>query len=338
MDRRSEKIFEAHREDILAEAARRYGINSTRLKRLGSFESVVYEYEQGGKSHILKLTHSIHRTPELVRGELDWTGYLIRNGMAVSRTVPSANGELLEIIDGRAVEALKDDYFLAYALEKAPGKLTGRSDWDDNLAQKWGRMVGRMHALAKTYTPSEPSWKRFEWHEDDSLKVENHVPASQPIIVKKCHELMDRMRSWPIDNESYGLIHSDMHHSNFVVNVGEITVFDFDDCHYSWFGFDIMIPLFYVMRDHRVNPGDIEFARWFFQNLLDGYSKENTIGKEWIRRIPDFLKLREIDLYSVIYAENAADENEWCRRFFENRQYRIENDIPVIDMDFSEFI
>ncbi len=338
MDGKSEKIFETHREAILSDAADRYGFDRETLNRLGSFESLVYEFRKGGREYILKITHSLHRTPELVRGELDWTAYLIGRGVDICRTVPSYKGEVVEIIDGHSIKTLGEDYFLIYALEKVSGKRTERADWDERLVSEWGRAVGRMNALAKVYVPAKADWRRFEWHQDDSLKFERHIPKTQPIVRQRGREIMQRMLSWPTDRESYGLIHSDMHHGNFVVDDGRVIAFDFDDCHYGWFGFDISIPLFYVLRDQQVDENDVEFARWFFRNFLDGYRRDNDIDPVWIKRIPDFMKLREMDLYSVIYAENAAEANGWCRRFMIDRKYRIENSVPIIDLDFSEFV
>ncbi len=337
MDLTSEKLFESCQSEFLSEAASRYGINADDLNKLGSFESIVYGFSHGGRNYILKITHSRRRTPDLVRGELDWTQYLLDHGVSVSRAVPSVNGELLEIIDGRTVKALEDDYFLVYAAEKAPGKTTERIDWTEPFVRQWGRMIGRMNALTKSFIPVAPSRKRFGWFEDHSPRIEKHIPPSQTIVIGKIRNLIDRMRSWPVDKDSFGIIHGDMHHGNFMSDEGRITVFDFDDCHYCWFGFDIMIPLFYVMRDHQVDANDTEYARWFFDNFMDGYRQENNIDGIWIKRIPDFMKLREIDLYSVIYAEEAFEINGWCRRFFKHRQWRIENDVPVIDLDFSEF-
>jgi Ser/Thr protein kinase RdoA (MazF antagonist) len=337
MDGRSEKIFEAHGEAILSQAAERYGFDKETLNRLGSFESLVYEFRRAGRDYILKITHSLHRKPDLVRGELDWTDYLINHGIDICRTVPSDKGGNLEIIDGHSIRALGDDYFIVYVLEKVSGKRTERSDWDEELVREWGRAVGRMNALAKAYLPAKNVWRRFEWHQDDSLKFERHIPETQPLVLQRGREIIKRMLSWPTDRDSYGLIHSDMHHGNFVVEDGRLIAFDFDDCHYGWFGFDISIPLFYVLRDHQVDPDDVVFARWFFGNFLDGYRRENNIAPVWIERLPEFMKLREMDLYSVIYAENAAEANAWCRRFMIDRQYRIENAVPVIDLDFSEF-
>jgi Ser/Thr protein kinase RdoA (MazF antagonist) len=141
-----------------------------------------------------------------------------------------------------------------------------------------------------------------------------------------------------MDRDSYGIIHSDMHNGNLFVHDGKITVLDFDDCHYNWFAFDIAIPLFYVMRNVNVSPDDTEYARHFMSCFMDGYMRENRVDSYWMKLIPEFMKLREMDLYIIIIRDDIADLNGWCRRFMENRRFRIENEIPVLDLDFAEFV
>ena len=49
---------------------------------------------------------------------------------------------------------------------------------------------------------------------------------------------------------TYGLIRQESHGNNFLVDdVGQITLFDFDDCAYSWFSNDIAIVLFYIVMN-----------------------------------------------------------------------------------------
>lgn len=325
-----------YREDILDEAARRYGVKQDDFHKQGSFESQVFEFQRNGRGYILKLTHSLHRTPELVEGELDWVRHLEDYGVSVCRPVPSKAGKMIEVIDGASIAALGDDYFIAYVFEKAPGQITGRTDWSDEMITAWGRTLGRMHRATREYRPARESIRRFHWDDDPGLNRFDCL-APQPKILDRWQEIFGRLRSFPVDDDGYGLIHSDLHQGNFLLSDGVLHVFDCDDCHYGWLGFDIMIPLFYVMRDSEVNPDDIDYARRYLDRFLSGYRSETDIDGVWIRRIPDFMKLRELDLYTVLVAENAANVNGWCRRFMTGRRDRIENGVPVIDVDFSEF-
>ena len=331
MDKKSVEIFEEQKEYILSEAAGQFGIKPADLEKLGSFESYVYEYVRDGRNYILKLTHSLHRNAEQIEGELEWINFLADNGVPVGRAFPAQSGRPLARID------LEDSYFLAYTFGKSEGAHVTREEWDDELFVKWGRLTGRMHVLAKKFSPSAPSRKRFEWHEDESLRAEKYLPAEQSKVIEKCHVFKSRLRRMDTDRETYGLIHSDLHHGNFFINNGDIIPFDFDDCHYNWFVHDLAIPLFYALRSSFVNGDRKDFARRFMSAFMAGYSDENYLDPKWLEQIPTFLKLREMDLYIIIHAEAAFDEDQWCRNFMKGRREKIENDVPLIDLDFSRF-
>ncbi|UCD95449.1 MAG: phosphotransferase [Candidatus Zixiibacteriota bacterium] len=325
----TKNTFEENSEHILDEAAARFDFSKDRLRKLGGFESMVYEFDRDGKTYVLKANHSLHRTEAQIYGELYWLNYLLDNGVSVCRPVAAHSGKLVEVVE------LDGSCFMLYAFEKATGRWMRESDWKPELYRKWGAVLGRVHALAKRYKPPGDSFKRFEWHEDVSLDLVDMLPESDHTIKMKFDEHLKRLRALPTDENAYGLIHCDMHHSNFLLRDGQITVLDFDDCLYSWFVNDIAIPLFYALREPFIGPGNKDFVRLFMSHLLSGYNNENRIDPVWLRHIPDFLKLREFDLYMIITTEGIADSDRWCRDFMKDRKYRLENEIPVIDFDFS---
>lgn len=49
------------------------------------------------------------------------------------------------------------------------------------------------------------------------------------------NEILQRFSRMPATPSDYGLIHSDVNPTNFHVDQGKITLFDFDDCGYNWF-------------------------------------------------------------------------------------------------------
>jgi Ser/Thr protein kinase RdoA (MazF antagonist) len=53
-------------QEVLFEAAQRFGMSTDSLKRLGDFENYVYEGEIDGVSYVLRLTHSSHRSTNMV--------------------------------------------------------------------------------------------------------------------------------------------------------------------------------------------------------------------------------------------------------------------------------
>lgn len=81
--------------------------------------------------------------------------------------------------------------------------------------------------------------------------VERYLPTSETIAKAKYREVWDHLQTLPKTRANYSLIHQGIAHgSNFLVDdTGTITLFDFDDCVYSWFSNDIAIVLFYIVQD-----------------------------------------------------------------------------------------
>ncbi len=95
-------------DDILSEAMRRYDIAPDDIEQGGGFESFIYRYTRDDERFILRLTHTFRRTPELIRGEVDWINYLAAGGATVARAVVSAGGELVEAV-ARALAIIREE-------------------------------------------------------------------------------------------------------------------------------------------------------------------------------------------------------------------------------------
>lgn len=223
---------------------RRYGIVQDQIKPLDAFESFIYEYERGGEGYILRIGHSFRKSEALIRGEVDWINYLAKGGVSVARAISSTRENLVEAIDDGA-----GGQFLTTAFVKARGQKPWLAGWTSARFENYGRLLGKMHALAVDYQ-AVPAWRRPEW-DDGSMQFLNlYLPASEVRAHEKYQSVLEHVRSLPKDRASYGLIHQDAHQNNFLMDeAGVLTLFDFDDCVYSWFINDIAIVLFYISMD-----------------------------------------------------------------------------------------
>ncbi|MEZ4642465.1 MAG: hypothetical protein R3E31_06955 [Chloroflexota bacterium] len=197
-------IRDRFNDDILDEARRRYGIAADRIHLLDGFESFMYAFTKDGGDYILRLGHSRRRSPELIRGEVDWINYLAAGGAGVAKAVLSENGELVEEIpDGQG------SMFLATAFVKAQGgPVWQMGGWTDDLMVKYGRPLGRMHHLSKQYTPGNPAWKRGTWQDRNNLGLEQIIPAEETAVLARYHEVMSHLNTLPETADNYGMIHS----------------------------------------------------------------------------------------------------------------------------------
>jgi Ser/Thr protein kinase RdoA (MazF antagonist) len=324
-----QKIKDRFNDNILQEAMRRYGIPKSQIHSLDAFESFIYEFERGAHAYILRVAHSLRRSEVLVLGELDWIDYLAERGVSVARAIPSESGNLVEVIEDQWGGA-----FLVTAFVKARGQAPWDL-WTPKLYKSYGEMLGRIHTLSKSYQPKQMSWKRPDW--DDALFefVESYLPESEGVAKKKYTDICQHVNTFVKDRESYGLTHQDAHGNNLFVDAsGQITFFDFDECAYNWFINDIAVVLFYIVQDAE---DWLAFTEEFMSHFLRGYVQECPLDSRWLKEIPNFLKIRELELYAVMHRDFDVNniEDEWCARFMNQRKYRIDHDVPFIDFEFQ---
>ncbi len=110
------KIAGRFNDTILQSAMQFYEILAGKISLLDGFESFIYEFERPDGQFILRIGHSQRRSPDLIRGEVDWINYLAAAGVTVAKAILSKNGNLVERIeDGQG------DEFLCTAFVRAPG-------------------------------------------------------------------------------------------------------------------------------------------------------------------------------------------------------------------------
>jgi Ser/Thr protein kinase RdoA (MazF antagonist) len=266
----------------------------------------------------------------MILGELDWINYLAERGIPAARAVPSLAGHLAEKIPAG------DGYFTASAFEKAPGGPPSRADWESGLIVTVGRLLGKMHVATKDYHPTDPATRRPAWDFDLETNAEEYLPAGEERVKAAWLALLARIRQLPQNRDNFGLIHIDVHGGNFFVDQGRITLFDFGDCQYGWFAYDLAMALFYVLPHRCETPAQLEFARQAYSALISGYAHENQLDPACFETIPLFLKLREIDLYIAIHRSFDLNQlDPWCASFMQDRKARIENDLPFVDISFA---
>jgi Ser/Thr protein kinase RdoA (MazF antagonist) len=322
----------------LRKAAASWNAEGAEPKLISAVENFVYDFPAPGRDLILRLTHSSHRTAGLVKGELDWIHYLHENGANVCRPIQSVRDQLVEVIPAG------DTCFIATVFERARGIRASAGDpevWNAGLFRSWGRTIGRMHALTTRYAVPDPAIKRPEWHDEDLIvNARHYLPASEADALAALEECVAWLRALPQEPDSYGLIHTDVHQANFHLHEGTITVFDFDDCTYHWFVFDLAIPLYYSLL--RVPRDEVskreQLAQELFTHLMEGYEEEHHLGPFWIRQIPGFLRFRDLQLYVFCFKKfDMSDLQEGQARFFNLLKANMREGISWFPRDLNEW-
>ena len=92
--------------------------------------------------------------------------------------------------------------------------------------------------------------------------------------------------------------------------------------------------LFYVSMWGRDDVSG--FTGRFMPVFFQGYREHNRLDPRWLKELPHFLKLREIDLFAaILFAYGPQPEDKWCAGYLDGRRAKIENDVPYIEFDWE---
>ena len=303
-----------------------FGFRASDWQDLGGFESFVFAHLAARR--IFRITHISHRSLADIQAELEFLVFLKSNGAAVSEPVAASHGKLVEQVGE----------FICCQFSLAPGRLVSQADWHSPLFESWGQAIGQFHKLASQYQPVGA--KRFDWRADANLDFDSRISPAETKILGLANLHYKALGDLPADPDIYGLIHSDAHAGNFFLDEARLTFFDFDDCCYQWFGFDVATVLFGAVLRPWVGDSAAEReteAKKFLSAFLDGYSKAFNVADFMLEQMHLFLKLRELSLYAVIHSQLDVNnlEEDFPIKVMKGRQVRLEADLPFLELDFT---
>ena len=160
------------------------------------------------------------------------------------------------------------------------------------------------------------------------------------VVRDRIRSLLDEILSLPKDRDLYGLIHGDFNDGNFTVDYtnGDMTAFDFDDCCYYWFVYELAFAweggigrvMFRGLEERKA------FMSHYMEQVMEGYNRENSLSAEWLARLPLFVKLIQVEefLHFVQYIDEPDEE---MQSQLDYKIKCIEDDIPYMGFFDSIF-
>ncbi len=280
------------------------------LQQISGSANHVYSFLESGRKLYLRLTSSRDRTKAQIEAELDFISYLHRGGINVVLPISSSAGRLIEEIP------VTSSSLFACVFEEAKGE---RFRYDSARLNRdhfrlRGRVLGQIHALSKTYVPSG-SVRRFAWDEDSLLlQVDKFLPKSETIVWREFHATKERLRDYQKSSQTYGLIHGDFGDTNYRHQHDRLNIFDFDDCCYHWFVYDLAITIY----PHGWREEGLQLLDW----LLEGYSEKMPLDVT-LADIMMFCQWRLLYMF-LVYVKKCGCEHpseqqvEWFAQSREN--------------------
>jgi len=122
------------------------------------------------------------------------------------------------------------------------------------------RAVAQLHRFSSSYHPPEklfrPVYDDAWFFGDKSWTASREFvsrldPDDAAYLCAANDSIRERLRQYPNNAETFGLIHYDLHVGNFLFNGDKANMIDFDECGFGWYLFDLAHILFEFIGDQR---------------------------------------------------------------------------------------
>ena len=328
----TKNIFDLTKELFELEA---YALNEV-SEHEGGRNRIIVCSKNGDKDYVLRISDLYDRKLEDYLAETEFIHYLSEHGAPVVDVIPSKNGRFVECVE----EEEGTVYISLFAYAK--GMLMVDNGYRyregsplEEYFYNTGKALGTIHRLSKQYTPKH---KRATFFDKYNMEYIDHlIPDTYAELKAAISKRLNTYKQLPVDQDGFGLVHFDFCDGNYHVDMrtGDITVFDFDNCIYCWYMFDLA-----HVWTHGVGWCMFEndpkkkraFMDHYFKTVLDGYRTETDVEKELLDQLPLFIDMTIIE-YIVDEFECAAREGELpdIEDIGTSMQLLI-NDVPYLGM------
>ncbi len=307
--------------DIHEYAKELYGLKNYEYVQVAGHEggrNLVYVCNQEGENkYVFRISSLGDRKETDYLAETEFVRYLAENGAPVADVIPSVNGKFVECVE---IEGEKS-YISLFAYAK--GMLISDNGYRyregaplTEYFYNTGKALGAIHRLSKTFSPTYRRISYFEKYNKEY--IDKLIPECYGELKEAMVERLDEFRKLPVDEACFGLVHFDFSDGNYHIDMstGEITAYDFDNCMYCWYMFDLANLWTHGVGWCRFeeNAGKrMEFMGHYFDTVLDGYRSETEVSEEMLTRLPLFI--------DMVLIENVIDEFECCAREGEGLDY-----------------
>ncbi len=280
----------------------------------GGRNQVYFCRKNGADKYVLRISSLEDRTEEDYLAETEFIRYLAANGAPVADVIPSVQGRLVESIETNG----KKIYLSLF--EYAKGMLISDNGYRyrngaplEEYFYNTGKALGAIHRLSGQYRPVH---RRPDFTDKYTADYINRlIPDTYTGLKAAITERLEKYRSLPTDAKSYGLVHFDFCDGNYHVdmNTGAITVFDFDNCIYCWYMFDLAHLWTHGVGWYRHIPDPKkrrECMNHYFSTILEGYRSETDVPEDLLKELPLFIDMTLIEYVTDAFECSAREGEE----------------------------
>lgn len=272
-----------------------WDLADARLDLIKYRENAVFRVTRpDGARHVLRVHRPGYRSDAHIRSEAAWTAALSDAVLPTPRLLPTRRGELLVRAQGEGVPEPRQCDLLGWVDGEPIGTLEGGvALGDEGLRRTYetvGSVAARLHAHGERWS-KPPGFTRPAW---DIESLVGDAPAFGPfedlaVLSNEQRALLLRARA-RVRQELAALgppdllIHGDLIPDNLLVAPEGIRVIDFDDCGWSWCGFELVTSIFPLQVSGGFEVG--------LESYLAGYRSVRALPESELEALPALLLAR----------------------------------------------
>ncbi len=291
-----------------------YGLHSAECRQVAGHEggrNLVYVCRTHGEDrYVLRFSTLGDRTEEEYLAEAEFVHYLAENHAPVADVLPSVRGKLVEEVrkDGQTC------YVCLFAYAK--GMLISDNGYRyregaplEEYFYNTGKALGAIHRLSKGFSSVHRRKGYFDKYNMEY--IDRLIPDRYREMKNAIAQRLERFAALPMEGSCYGLVHFDFSDGNYHIDMatGALTVYDFDNCMYCWYLFDLANLWTHGVgwcRWEQDADKRMAFMNHYFSTILQGYRSETEVSEKLLEELPLFI--------DMVLIENVVDEFEGCLR------------------------
>lgn len=242
-----------------------------------------------------------HRTATDVLSELMWIDDLKNDVTTVCQPLPSLENRMVERISVNGM------VYLATMFRKANGSIFPAKDWTPRYFYDAGVLLGKIHRTSSEGYQNGFRYKRRHWDEHPFYDFAPYDKFYSPQVRADAEAVLRKIQSIPRTPLCYGMIHGDYHSGNMFCDWGDLWAFDFDDCCYGYFMFDIVCiahigvnSMAYASKYPDITARDRLLGQeGILTQIRAGYSTQWNLPDEQWELFDDFFRLRVAQIMNI---------------------------------------
>jgi len=247
-----------------------------------------------GARAVLRVHRPRYRSDGDIRSEVAWMRALDAVGISTPTVIDTRMGDVLTTAAVDGVPEARQCDVMAWIDGQPPGSLeAGVAGADQAVRALYlavGELAARMHVHAASWKRPEPftrpSWDVETLVGDDPTfgrfwELDALTNAQRPIVLLARDRVRERLAAL---GPASALIHGDLVPDNILVDGAVTRIIDFDDCGWSWVGFELATSIFSL----QISGGfDVGLAGY-----LEGYRRVRSFPEHELASLPDLLVAR----------------------------------------------